>query len=151
MPNLPTTWIFSLFQLSCFALNYAPPLDIVPVDLNSSKVTNRVITLDNNTKAFGLRDALDSSFSSTNGSITVFQDACKQDDGTPNCTAACQDPTQMFSNLMTLHNCAAFPEISALLANNNISANTRRLAEDLRIELSNDDSSLPSNISNAIQ
>lgn len=146
-----TSWIFSLFQLSCFALNPAPPLSIVPVNLDSSKVINKVITLENKRKTLGLQDAFNSRFPNTNGAITVFLDACIQGDGTPNCTAACQNQTQMFSNLMTLHNCAGFPEISVRLANNSLSADARRLAEDLRIEPSNDDSSMPSNISNAIQ
>ena len=57
----------------------------------------------------------------------------------------------MFRNLETLHNCALFPTISVNLANNNLSTDARRLAEELNIEPSGNDSSLPSRISNAIQ
>ena len=138
-------WISLLFQLSCFALQHVPSLNIASITLSDS------ITLENQTKVFGLQNALNSKYKSPNGAITVFPDACIQRDGTPNCTAACQDKTQMFSNLKTLHNCAVFPHISVQLANNNLTVDARRLAEELKIKPSNDGSSLPSDISNAIQ
>ena len=139
-------WISLLFQLSCFALKPAPPLDIAEVNRNDYS-----ITLDNGTKTFGLQSAFNSEYTSTNGSITLFLDGCIQDDGAPNCTVACQNTTQIFSNLSTLHNCAVFPQISVHIANNSLTANALRLAEELKITSSKDDPSLPSNISNSIQ
>ena len=44
-----------------------------------------------------------------------------------------------------------FPLISVQLANNSLTVDARRVAEELKIEPSNDGSSLPSDISNAIQ
>lgn len=145
MLNMRVAWILLLFQLSCFALEPAPPLNIARITLSDA------ITLENQTKALGLQDAINSKYKSPNGAITVFPDACIQRDGTPDCTAACQDKTQMFSNLKTLHNCAVFPHISVQLANNNLTVDARRVAEELKIEPSNDGSSLPSDVSNAIQ
>ena len=145
MLNMRVPWIFLLFQLSCFALKPAPPLNIASITVGDS------VTLENQTKVLGFQDALNSKYKSPNGTITVFPDACIQKDGIPNCTAACLDKTQMFSDLKTLHNCAVFPHISVQLANNNLTADARRLAEELKIQPSNDGSSLPSDISNAIQ
>lgn len=138
-------WVLLLFQLSCFALTPAPPLNINRI--NSKNFT----TLEDQTKPFGLQDALNSKYNSTNGAITLFPDACFQRDGTRNCTAACLDNTQMFSNLETLHNCAVLPQISVYLANNSVTANARQLAGELNIEPSGNESTLPSKISNAIQ
>ena len=145
MLNMRVAWILLLFELPCFALKPAPPLDITRVDSSNS------ITLTNQTKTLGLQNALDSEYTSTNGTITLFPNACIQSDGAPNCTAACQNHTQMFSNLETLHNCAVFPEISVRLANNSLTTNALRLAEELKIKQSGPGSSLPSLISNAIQ
>lgn len=142
---MQAAWIFLLFQLSCFALKPVPPLNIASI------TSKNFTTLEHQTKAFGLQDALNSYYQTPNGAITLFPDACIQNDGTPNCTAACLDNTQMFSNLETLHNCAVFPNISVHLANDNVSAGARRLAEELKIEPSSKGSTLPSSISNAIQ
>ena len=143
-------WILLPFQLSCFALKPASPLSIASI------TSETFITLENRTKAFGLQNALDSSYGTSNDkipkeAITLFPDGCIQSDGTSNCTAACLNRIQIFSNLETLHNCALFPKISVHLANDNVSTDARRLAEELKIEPSSNDSSLPSTISNAIQ
>ena len=145
MLTVRTAWIFLLFQLSCFALKPAPPLNIASITPNNFTI------LENRTKTFGLQDAFNSHYDSPDGAITLFPEACIQSDGSPNCTAACLNNAQMFSNLETLHNCALFPTISIHLANNSLSANARRLAEELNIEPSGNESSLPSRISNAIQ
>ena len=136
--------MFLLFQLSCLALKPAPPLNVVSI------TSDNFTSLENRTRTFGLQDAFNGTYGSPNGNLTLFPKACIQSDGTSNCTAACLNPT-MFSNLETLHNCALFPTISVHLANNNLSVDARRLAEELNIEPSGDDSSLPSRISNAIQ
>ena len=146
MLNMRVAWTLLLFQLSCSALSPAPPLDVATVD-----VSRNIITLENKTTTLGLQSALNSQYPSNNGTITLFQQACNQNDGTLNCTAACQNNTQMFSSLETLHNCVVFPEISVRLANNSLTANARRLAEELNIQPSDNHSSLPSIVSNKIQ
>ena len=57
----------------------------------------------------------------------------------------------MFSSLRTLHNCAVLPEISYRLANGTLTDNASGLADKLNIVPSNNDSSLPSIVSNKIQ
>ena len=143
--SVPAAWIILLFQLSCSALEPAQPLNVASINANN------FTAFKNETKAFGLQDAFNNKYGSTNGAITLFPNACLQSDGAPNCTAACLNNTQMFSDLETLHNCALFPEISVGLADNTLTADARRLAEELKIAPSNNDSSLPSRISNAVQ
>ena len=142
MLKIGTVWILLPIQLSCFALDLASI-----TSMNFTTLENRTI--------FGLQDALNGRYEFNDDdpsrAITLFPNACLQKDGTQDCTAACLDNTKMFSNLETLHNCALFPNISVQLAKNSLSANARRLAEDLRIGSSSSDSSLPSRISNAIQ
>ena len=101
----------------------------------------------------GLQNALDRDYPYQNNIIALFPNACKQKDGTFNCTAACLDTTNIttFSDLETLHNCAVFPEIFVNLAKNNVTANARRIAEDLNIKPSSNPSSIPSIVSNKIQ
>ena len=139
-------WTFLLFQLSCFALNPPSLFDLATIEESSNS-----ITLENGTTTLGLQNALDRDYPYHNNTIALFPNACKQSDGTFNCTAACQVNSTAFGDLETLHNCAVFPEISVNLANNNLTANARRLAEELNIVPSNDRSSLPSYVSNKIQ
>ena len=139
--NRRVAWTILLFQLSCFAL------DIATIEEWSNS-----ITLDNGTKTLGLQNALDRRYPYYNNSIALFPLACNQTDGKQNCTAVCQNyDNSTFSDLRTLHNCAIFPEISVNLANNNLTANARRLAAEFNIEPSNNTSSLPSVVSNKIQ
>ena len=145
MLNVQVVWMILSFQLSCFALQPAPLLNIVSI--NPRDFT----TLESQATPFGLQAALNPKYNSTNGAITLFPNGCTQLDGTRDCTKACQNNTQIFSNLETLHNCAAFSEASVNLASNNLTADARHLAEELNIEPSNNKSSLPSRISNAIQ
>ena len=139
-------WIIFFFHLPSFALQSLPTLDVASITLDDYP-----IVLENQTKIIGLQNALNSEFGGTNQSLAVFSDACKQPDGTFNCTAACLDNTQLFSDLKTLHNCVVFPNISLHLANNTLSPDARRLADHLNIEPSGNESLLPSRISNAIQ
>lgn len=153
--RMRTAWIISLFQLSCLAITPAPTLDVVQVNLSASfapdDIKNKVISVENRTRTLGLQDALSGRSFSTDGAITLFVNACEQDDGTRNCTAACQNQTQMFSNLQTLHNCAVFPQVSIALANSTVSDDARRLAADLRIEPNNNNLTVPLKIMNSIQ
>ena len=146
MLNLRVAWTLSLFQLSCFALN-PPPI----LNLSTIEDWRNSITLDNGTKTLGLQNALDRDYPYQNNTIALFPHACRQSDGTSNCTAACQTNSTTFSDLETLHNCAVFPEISVNLANDNLSPYARRLAQELNIKPSNSGSSLPSFVSNKIQ
>lgn len=148
MLNIGAAWILLPFPLSCLALKPAPPLDITSITpMNFTTLENQTI--------FGLQDALNGKYEygddDPSGAVTLFPNACLQSDGTQNCTAACLSNTQMFSNLETLHNCALLPNIMVHLANNNLTTNARRIVENLKIESSSSDSSLPSRISNAIQ
>ena len=145
MSVLRVAWLILHFQLCCFALEPAPPLDLISIpSINPTTPGSYAIP-------FGLQNAFNRNYNSTNGVITMFSDACNQSDGTSNCTAACLNSTQMFSSLETLHNCALFPLLSVRLANGTLSTDARSLAEKLKIEPSSDHSSLPSNISNTIQ
>ena len=146
MSSMWTAWILLLFQLSCSALDSVQPLNV------TSANGNNFTALENQTKAFGFQDAFNPRYGSTNGTITLFPHACLQSDGTPNCTAACLNKPQMFSDLETLHNCALFPEISVRLADDDgLTNEARRLAEELKITPSSNNRSLPSIISSAIQ
>ena len=134
MVNMRATWIFLLFQRSCFALKPPSPLNVAPITAGNSSI------LGNLTNTIGLQGALNKHHGSTNGAITVFVDACIQDDGTKNCTAACQDHTQMFGNLTTLHNCVVFSDISLHLSNNSLTTEATYLAGELNIEPGNNGS-----------
>ena len=145
MLSVRVAWIVLLFQLSCSAVESAQPLDVTSINADNFTASK------NQTKPFGFQDTFNSKYGSTNGAISLFPHGCLQNDGTPNCTAACLNNTQMFSDLETLHNCALFPKISVSLADDSLTPEARRLAADLKIAPSNNDSSLPSTISNAIQ
>lgn len=127
-------WMYLLFQRSCFALKPPPPLNVAPITAGNSSI------LGNLTNTIGLQGALKKDYRSTHGAITVFIDACIQDDGTKNCTAACQNHTQMFGNLTTLHNCVVFSDISLHLLNKNLTTEANHLAEELNIEPGNNGS-----------
>lgn len=146
MLNKRVTWIFLLFQLSCFALKPPALLDLATINDSSNS-----INLEDGTTTLGLQNALDRNYPYQNNTIAVFLQGCNQTDGTFNCTAACQSNSTKFGDLETLHNCAVLPEISVNLAKNNVTANARGIAEKLNIQPSNDGSSLPSNVSNQIQ
>ena len=134
MVNMRTIWIFLLFQRSCFALNPPPPLNVAPITAENSSILAHL------TNTIGLQGALNIYYRSTNGAITVFVDACIQDNGINNCTAACQNTTQMFSNLTTLHNCVVFSDISLHLSNHSLTTEASHLAEELNIEPGNNGS-----------
>ena len=146
MLNMWVAWTFLLFQRSCFALKPPPLLDLATIDEASNS-----ITLENGSTTLGLQNALDRGYPYQNTTIALFPHACKQSDGTLNCTAACQINSTTFGDLETLHNCAVFPEISVNLAKNNLTANALRIAQELNIKPSNNESKLPSYVSNKIQ
>ena len=130
MLNMQAVWIFLLLQQACCALKSPPPL-------NATQASP--------TNIFGLQDALNETYLSTDGAITIFPDDCTLDHGTNNCTAACQDDKQMFGSLTTLHNCVVFSSIS-LHSNDSLTNETQRLKEDFNISASFDGSLIINNI-----
>lgn len=134
MQRISSPW----FHVSIFAL-------IVAVDasspLNITTVTNDTFsTLGITLATYSLQDALfpdsdQSMLSYTyDYSAYLFADACRQADGSTNCTASCNDTSLMFENLETLHNCMVFPQVAAHHYNNNLTARAQRLVEGLEIE-----------------
>ena len=140
MLNMRAIWIFLLFWWSCLAFKPPPPLDVAPITAGNSSI------LGNLTNTIGLQGALNKYHGSKNGAVTVFINACMQDDGRDDCTAACQDHTQMFSNLMTLHNCVVFSDISLHLSNHSLTTEARHLAQELNIEPGNNGSWIKNSI-----
>ena len=125
-----------------------------------SDITNSTLNISLST--FSLQDALSNNnaqfsnsaydyatFASENG-LFVFPDAC-QVDGTTNCTAACQEPGNMFGSLDTLHNCMAYPLISSSYAEKGLSAKDQRLADQLGIIPGRLNSNLSIDITSSIQ
>lgn len=137
-----TIWTSFAFQLTCFALK-PPPLKIISIQ--GRDPINAV-----EYPVFGLQDALNSFYNGAkdSDSITLFSKACGNQ--TQNCTAACLDPAQMFGNLETLHNCGVYQNVSELWAGGNLHAESISVLKDLGFKKSSRNSSLPSDINNAI-
>lgn len=70
---------------------------------------------------------------SLTSNLYLFTDACKQADGTSNCTTACSDNATIFENLETWHNCMHYPTIAFQYANNSLSDNAVRTVQGLGI------------------
>ena len=79
----------------------------------------------------------------------LFQDGCRQPDGTQNCTASCLDENAIFGSLDTLHNCMVYPTVADLYARNNLS--NPSLPTFYNIEKSKAGSGLSQDITNTIQ
>ena len=63
----------------------------------------------------------------------LTKDGCTQQDGFKNCTAVCQNMTQVFSSMDTLQNCLAFPAINNILSTVNTTNEYRNLAREYGI------------------
>lgn len=84
--------------------------------------------------------------------IFLFADACWQPSlNRWNCTLSCKDTSFMFSNLETLHNCMAFPEVAAHYYENNLTQIARALVAQLGIQASRNDSESNRNVTRLIQ
>ena len=71
-------------------------------------------------------------YSLYNGTRLV-RNGCAQGDGSKNCTAACQNMTQVFTSMDTFQNCLAFPTINNILSTANTTNEYRELAREYGI------------------
>ena len=112
-----------------------------------SEVTNS--TLNMTLSTFSFQDALNPSVGGYSNPPYLFHNACLQDNGTQDCTASCQDLSQIFGSLDTLHNCMVYPTVADLAARNNLS--NASLAEYYNIQKSKVGTGLSKNITTTIQ
>ena len=97
--------------------------------------------------AFSLQDALSSGYHS---STTLYTNGCIQTDGAPNCTAACQDEDQAFRTLESLNNCVLYIGIADAYANQDLSGNDTKVADELMIQNSTFGSSISQKVNSTI-
>lgn len=83
---------------------------------------------------FSLQDAVSLSSWMYEGYATLYTNGCNQTDNRANCTAACQDSSQVFQTLETLRNCVLYVGIADSYASLNLSSNDTTLADDLVIQ-----------------
>ena len=103
---------------------------------------------------FGLQDALNTKFDSPyveTKYLSLFPDACDQNEAQKNCTTSCQDPQQIFARLDTLHNCVVWPSVYVQDENSSLLPFAAKLAGSLGLTKGRDSSSLPSIISTKVQ
>lgn len=91
-----------------------------------------------------LQDALSS------WGATLFTNGCNQTDGAANCTAACQNSSQAFHTLETLHNCVLYIGVADAYASQDLSSNDTQLADDLVIQKSDLGSPVSQNVNSTI-
>ena len=107
-------------------------------------------TLNSSVSTFSLQDALSIAMVDGYSSAPfLFEQGCTQENGSQNCTAACQDSNQIFGSLDTLHNCMVYPTVADLWARRNLS--NVHLAQQLNIEPSRIESPLYNSITTTIQ
>ena len=109
-----------------------------------SSVTNSTLNVTPST--FSFQDAL-SPFgayaSNFDEAPFLFRDGCS------NCTASCQDESEVFGGLDTLHNCMVYPTVADLYARNNLS--DRTLPATYNIQKAKVNSTLYINITTTIR
>ena len=81
---------------------------------------------------------------------TLYTRGCNQTDGHANCTAACQNASQVFQTLESLHNCVFYVGIADAYASQYLSSNDTRLADNLVIQKGELGSPISQNISSTI-
>ena len=88
---------------------------------------------------FSIQDALfpaDSEIESSSWSYDdtfLFTDACRQADGSSNCTISCSNNATVFENLETLHNCMFWQEVSFKYGIKNLTSEQNAVVETLGI------------------
>lgn len=100
---------------------------------------------------FGLQDAMNVKFETSDKYTSLFPDACKQPGNSHNCTTSCLSNRQMFASLDTLHNCVVWPSIYVEDEETQLVPYAVGLAKSLGLEKGDKKSTLPSKISNSIQ
>ncbi len=123
-----------------------------------TNVTNQTIgNLGVHLFSFSLQDAL---FPGSNLTITdlsshrssyLFEDACRLEDQSQNCTASCSSNGTMFANLQNLHNCMAYENVANQYQKGKLTKEAQALAEALNIEPTIPNSTLVSNITHQIR
>lgn len=116
-------------------------------------ITSPALTSPTPVPIFGLQDALVGTFDAPahSGQWSLFPNACKQSDGSQNCTTTCLDVSKVFENMATLHNCRVWPTVYVQYAKDNLSPNNTRLAAALGADDHSLNTGLPSRIINSIQ
>ena len=64
---------------------------------------------------------------------TLFNYGCRGDWDTLNCTSICSDPNSTFGNICTLANCVAYPWISQLISDGNLTTRGQAIANQFNI------------------
>lgn len=82
--------------------------------------------------------------------IILYTNGCKQTNATFNCTVACQDNSQAFQTLETLHNCLYYIGISDAYARQALTNHDTKLADDLGIQRSESNSSVSQQVNSTI-
>ena len=93
--------------------------------------------------SFSLQNAL-------SASGTLYTHGCNQTDGTQNCTATCSDPYQAFQTLESLNNCVLYIGVAGAYANQSLSNNATKVADDFMIQKGDFNSSISQSINNTI-
>ncbi len=106
-----------------------------------------LITSSRSAPTFSLQDAL-SPWSDSY--TTLYTNGCNQTDGVPNCTAACQNATQAFATLESLHNCVFYIGIADAYASQNLSHNDTKLADEFMIQKSKFNSSISQKVNSTL-
>ena len=61
-------------------------------------------------------------------SLALFTDGCVQNNGSRDCSIACQNATLVFGSMPTLHNCLLYPIIATALLDGNFDGESAKLA-----------------------
>ena len=80
----------------------------------------------------------------------MFPQACGPDPNAQNCTQFCTDPAKVFGSLETLANCMVYPTIADRYANNALSPEDQKWADQLGIQKSKTSDSLSLNITTTV-
>lgn len=99
--------------------------------------------------SFSLQDAISSPIYQPYA--TLYASGCNQANGPPNCTAACQNPSQAFHALDSLANCVLYVGIADAYARQDLSSNDTKLADNLVIQKGELGSPISRNISSTIR